>query len=157
MRDIKRVMSLTKLFALLNLWWRKRDGDVLIADETDIQQAFKIWDTIAEAQDLNLPPYIYKLYQSIFLPLWEEKNPSNNISKEDIKTEEDAVGLTRQELADEHFDLYGTSLRSDKLRFEILPMLERAGLIYQEKDPDDKRTKLIYITLQGQGIDQAKQ
>ncbi|MHC4397921.1 MAG: hypothetical protein ACYS1A_19940, partial [Planctomycetota bacterium] len=33
-----------------------------------------------------------------------------------------------------------------QLRQQIIPMLETAGLIFQEKDPTDKRKILIYPT-----------
>jgi hypothetical protein len=142
-RDIKRLVSIIKSFALINLWWRERDGKTITANEDDIQQAFKIWDVISESQELNLPPYIYNLYQEVILRAWEEKKAINN---GDLMEAAAMVGLTRQELTLKHREVYGRPLDTNKLRWEILPMLEAAGLIMQETDPDDRRKMLIYPT-----------
>jgi ribosomal protein S14 len=130
-RDISRILSLIKCFALLNLWFRERDGETLVANSQDIEEAFAIWEEIAEAQELNLPPYIYHFYQDIVLPAWEEKG----------------VGLSRKDIAKRHFELYGRVLPDWQLRKEIIPMLEVAGLIMQEPDPSDKRKILVYPTM----------
>ena len=46
----------------------------------------------------------------------------------------------------EHYQVYGRFIENWQLRQQIIPMLETAGLIVQEKDPDDKRKILIYPT-----------
>jgi hypothetical protein len=138
-RDIKRLISIVKSFALINLWWRERDGKTITANEDDIEQAFKIWDVISESQELNLPPYIYNLYREVILKAWEDKKASQG-------DETAMIGLTRQELTLKHREVYGRPLDTNKLRWEILPMLESAGLIMQETDPDDRRKMLIYPT-----------
>ncbi|MDP3727005.1 MAG: toprim domain-containing protein, partial [bacterium] len=53
-RDIKRLVSIIKSFALVNLWWREKNGTTITANEDDIEQAFKIWDAISVSQELNL-------------------------------------------------------------------------------------------------------
>src|SRR3989344_8769807 len=55
-RDIKRLVSLIKSFALINLWWRERNDTTIFANKDDIEQAFKIWDNISVSQELKLPP-----------------------------------------------------------------------------------------------------
>lgn len=134
-RDIGRITSLIKSFALLNLWFREREGSTIIANEDDIKEAFKVWDKISESQELNLPPYIYKLYQEIILLAWEDKSQGLT-----------TTGLSRQEIMKKHFNVYGRTLPDWMLRQEIIPMLENAGLISQEADPNDKRKMLIYPT-----------
>ncbi|PJA40283.1 hypothetical protein CO179_02725 [candidate division WWE3 bacterium CG_4_9_14_3_um_filter_39_7] len=57
-RDIKRLVSIIKSFALINLWWRKRTGSTITANTEDIEQGFALWETVSESQDLNLPPYV---------------------------------------------------------------------------------------------------
>src|SRR3989344_3001540 len=135
-RDVKRITSLIKCFALLNLWWRERNGSTIIANEKDIEEAFKIWEKISASQELNLPPYIYDLYRDIILKAWENKNSSGT-----------ELGLTRQDISKKHYEVYGRMLDTTKLRQQILPMLETAGLISQEPDPNDKRKMLIYPTV----------
>jgi hypothetical protein len=126
-RDISRLMSLIKSLALLNLWCREYKGRDIIANEEDIDEAFRIWDKISESQELSIPPYIYRLYQEVIMPAWKEKGDS----------------LSRQEIIQKHLEVYGRPLPDWQLRRQILPMLESAGLIMQESDPDDKRRILI--------------
>jgi len=142
-RDVKHIASIIKSFALINLWWRDRNGTTITANEEDIEQAFKIWDAISVSQELNLPPYIYNLYQEVILKAWNDKN--NNRSESFVKIT-GVLGLSRQELLQKHFGVYGRMLDTNKLRQQILPMLETAGLITQEADFNDKRKMLIYPT-----------
>ncbi|MCX6736524.1 MAG: toprim domain-containing protein [Candidatus Parcubacteria bacterium] len=142
-RDIKRLVSIIKSFALINLWWREKNGTTITANEDDIEQAFKIWEVISVSQDINLPPYIYNLYQEVILKMWNDKNGNRN----DDFIETKLLGLSRQELLQKHFEVYGRMLDTNQLRQQILPMLETAGLIIQEADPNDKRKILIYPTV----------
>src|SRR3989344_9269946 len=41
-RDIKRLISIIKSLALLNLWWRERSGTTISANEEDITEGFRI-------------------------------------------------------------------------------------------------------------------
>ncbi len=138
-RDIKRVIALVKCFALLNLWWRERKGPTVIADDDDIDSAFELWSTLSPGQELDLPPFIYDMYQEVILPAWREKNDSS-----EFETRGQGQGLSRNEIVKKHWAVYNRSLSIYQLSAEILPMLERAGLIVQEKDPGDLRQKLVY-------------
>ena len=126
-RDISRLMSLIKSLALLNLWNRQGKEQDIIANEDDIKEAFEIWDKISESQELGIPPYIYRLYQEVIVPAWKEKEND----------------LSRQEIIQKHFQIYGRSLPDWQLRRQIIPMLDSAGLILQEPDPVDRRRMLI--------------
>jgi hypothetical protein len=138
-RDIGRIISLVKVFALLNLWFRDRSGSTITANESDVDEAFSVWEKIAESQELNLAPYVYQLFQEIIVPAFNEKNQGELAS-------EHKTGLSRKELLQKHSKVYGRPLAIDKLRFEILPQLEASGLIVQEADTTDRRNKLIYPT-----------
>lgn len=140
-RDIKRLLSLIKSFAILNVWWRNRNGSTITANEDDINDAFKLWDKISVSQELNLPPYIYNLYKEVILPAWEAKNDGRNEAFEEFTGK---LGLSRQELLEKHFAVYGRMLDSHQLRQQILPMLETTGLIVQEQDLNDKRKMMIF-------------
>lgn len=129
-RDIARVISIIKVLALLNLWFRKKEGKAIIANDKDIKEAFKIWETISESQELNLPPYVLNLYKDVILEAYKV-----------IKR-----GLSRQEIMKKHFEAYGRFLPDWQLRQWIIPMLETSGLITQEADQLDKRKILVYPT-----------
>ena len=134
-RDIGRLLALVKSLALLNLWWRQREGTTIIANEEDVNQAFEIWNKIAVAQELNLPPYIYNLFLEIIMPLWNER-PIDELRLEKLP-------ISRQEIQNKHFEAYGRMLDGTKMVKEIIPTLETAGLIAQESDPYDRRKTLI--------------
>ncbi len=138
-RDIKRLLSLVKSFALLNLWWRDRNGSTITANDDDIDQAFKLWEKISISQELNLPPFIYDIYMEIIIPAYKEKNELQS----QVFDEAPKHGITRQEILEKHYKFYGRMLDAQQLRQQIIPILETSGLIYQEQDPNDKRKILI--------------
>jgi len=127
-RDIARVISLIKVLALLNLWHRPIRGQALVANDTDIREAFAIWEGISEAQELNLPPYVLNLYRDVILEAFKSANR----------------GLSRQEIMKKHYEVYGRFLPDWQLRQWIIPMLETAGLVVQEADQLDRRKILVF-------------
>lgn len=137
-RDIKRLVSLIKIFALLNLWDRTREGTGIVVDRTDVENAFNVWERLAVPQELNIPPYVYRLYQDVILSSFEEKNSLGRKHK---------LGVSRQEVMNKHYEVNGRALNALVLRQQILPMLSQAGLITEEPDPNDKRAKLIFPLL----------
>jgi len=138
-RDIGRLMSLIKSFALLNLWFRKREGNVIIAEQEDINEAVRIWEKISESQEYNLPPYIFNLYKDVIVPAYRERNMDEHGFPMSYRQ-----GVTRQDIYNKHFNVYGRMIEDFRFRQQVVPMLETAGLISQEPDPADKRKILIY-------------
>jgi hypothetical protein len=136
-RDIARLLSFAKIFALLNLWFRQRHGKVLVVAESDIREAFKVWEAIEKTQDLSIAPYVLGVFKDVILPLYKEKNTRCAFDS--------SVGLTRQQIVNGYSQVYGHAISETKLRQDILPPLEEAGLIYQESDPDNSRKKLVFI------------
>ncbi len=142
-RDIKRITALIKCFALLNLWWREREGSTITANQNDINDAFAIWERIGVSQELNLPPYIYNLYTEVILAAWNDKIQAGRKS-----------GLTRNDIAKKYYEVFEQMLDITKFRQQILPMLETAGLVYQEADLVDKRKVLLFPNPAHAGISQ---
>lgn len=129
-RDIGRLISLIKACALLNLWHRECEGNSIISNDEDINQALVLWRGIAQSQELNLPMYVYNLYIDIVLPLLRGSR----------------CGIDRQMIIKRHFEVYERPLADWQLRREILPLLEMAGLIFQVPDVDDKRKVRIVLS-----------
>lgn len=144
-RDIKRLVSLVKAFALLNLWHRPREGSNIVAVRGDVEEAFAIWDKISITQELNIPPYVYRIYEDVIVAVFNEKNGERS---QDMVSITGQLGVTRQELMNKHYAVYGRMLDALVLRQQILPMLNQAGLISEERDPNDKRNKLIFPLIQ---------
>ena len=138
MRDISMVISLIKASALLNFYQREKDHDNNIyANETDIDNGFEIFTKISESQDLGIAPYIYLIYQKCIIPLWKRNQEQN---------QNQPSGIQDKEISAKHYELFGKMLDVEQLRKEILPAIESTGLIYREKDPNDQRSKLVYLT-----------
>ena len=139
-RDMGRIISLIQALTLLNWNFRERDGSSIAATDADIEEAFRIWATISESQELNLPPFVYRVYCEVIEPAWMEKLQGENQGY----NFEGTPGLTRQEIARKHLKVYGRAIPDWLLRQQYIPMLENAGLVIQEKDPADGRRILVY-------------
>lgn len=137
-RDIGRIINFIKIFAILNVWERKIIEGNLYSDEADVLEAFSLWDSISESQELNLPPYVFNFYKDIIMPKFKEKN---SVAHGGVN-----FGLSRQEILEKHFQVYGRFLPEIQLRQQIIPVLKIAGLIVEEADPLDKRKVLLYPT-----------
>lgn len=136
-RDIERIMCLIQSLALLNLWFRERSGVTITANQTDIDGAFAIWDKMSESQEIGLAPYILNIYKEVVVPAYEaEKQSQNNGIR----------GVSRQEIRDKHYQVYGYHIQDTFLRHQVIPMLITVGLITEKVDPDDRRQLLICLT-----------
>lgn len=135
-RDIGRVISLIKVITLLNFPFRNRFGNNIEAREEDIRAAFKLWDSLSEPQEYNLPPYIYNLYWNIIVPEYLKQNTNR---KEALR-----IGINREEIRRRYYQETNQLLEENKLRLQILPMLQTAGLLEEAQDKSDKRV-LRYI------------
>ena len=140
MRDIKKVISLIKGLALLNLWFRERDGGFIRANDDDIKTGFELWNKISESMDHGLSPYVYGIYTKVIVPLWTEKSPEwAGFANDDDRR----VSISRKEILNRHMKVYGRPLNQIYLRQHILPQLEASGLIMQEKNPNNLREMLV--------------
>lgn len=141
-RDVKRFISLVKAHALLNIFSRKVEGKTLYATDKDAESIFPLWTRLSKSQELNLPPYVYELYSGVFEPAYTEKN----IDRIELMGEGgEKIGVSRNEILQKHFKVYGRHLSMPVLGQQILPILEACGLITQEANKDNLREKLIYI------------
>lgn len=143
-RDVSHLLSIIKCITLLNVWFRRDPNGNIVATQADIDQGFDVWQKINKSQEHNLPPYTFEFYKKYIVPIYQQKNlgrkPDSMITGNDI-------GVSRKDIIHRHFELEGSLPNDDILRRQILPMLEMQGLITQEKDPNDKRNKLIFPQL----------
>ncbi len=127
-RDFPRLISLIKSYALLN--WAHRESlpnKKIRANSEDIEAGFRLYNQIAKQNELGLSPHIYEIHRKVIRP---NLNPD--------------IGLHRKTIQQEYFRAYHRALPDEKLRREILPSLEAAGLILQDLDPNDRRRRLVY-------------
>ncbi|TAH35743.1 toprim domain-containing protein [Candidatus Saccharibacteria bacterium] len=143
-RDVSHLLSIIKCITLLNVWYRRDENGNVVSTQSDIDQGFDVWQKINKSQELNLPPYTYEFYKKYIVPIYVAKNSGRD---QNSKSFGDDVGVSRKEIIHRHYELENRLPNDDILRRQILPMLEAAGLITQEKDPYDKRNKLIFPQL----------
>ena len=144
-RDIKKVISIIKGLALLNVWFRKREGDYIWASKKDIDDGFDLWNKLSYGQDYGLAPYLFDIYSKIIMELWNEIDDSFSDFQTEGSTEKKKKRdfITRKDILKKHFQVYKTPLGMQKLRQQILPQLEQVGLIMQEKGGDDMREMVV--------------
>ncbi len=121
---------------LLNVWFREREGNDIIANEIDIEEACSLWDRISESQEHNLPPFVYDIYKEVIVSAFGERNR--------LYSKDKFLGLTRNEIKSKYYKENGRAIDDWRLRQQIIPMLVASGLIYEKPDPSDKRNKLIF-------------
>jgi len=137
-RDVTRLIGFIKAFTLLNLWWRKRQGKTIFANDSDVANGFAVWEYISTGSDFNLPPYVYEVFTKVIKPLIESK---------EVDTFTGSRCVSRAEVLRKYHQVNGISLSEAKLRVDILPALEDEGLIEEEKSFSDGRKVLIKLAV----------
>jgi DNA-directed RNA polymerase subunit M/transcription elongation factor TFIIS len=122
-RDIGRLMAMIKAHCLLNLWSRERKDDNIVADLVDIDEGFKIYEEVAQSNEIGLPPEVYDLWQKFELNIPE-------------------AGLSRRDFERLYYVTFHRILGSHRFK-EIIDLLSSVGLLSEEPDPNDKRQKRI--------------
>jgi len=148
-RDIAHLMELIKCIALLNVWHRKNSSGQVVANQSDVDEGFKLWQEFFESQNLNVSPVVLNFYNKYIIPAYVYKMATALRKDKGLWQEMKAnhVGLTPQELNAYHRDVEGTSIPGEQVRKEYLPQLASSGLIEWEKpqsDDLDKRTRHIF-------------
>lgn len=140
-RDFTHLQQLIKAIALLNLWHRKQPDGSIVANQADVDQAFGLWEQLAQSQSLGIPPTAIHFYKTHILPTYYEvRKAYPKASVPQI-----ALGISREQLCRHFLSLEKTPLADTYLRKEILPQLEAGGLIIQDKPlVGDKRSRLIF-------------
>jgi len=142
MRDMAHLMQLIKAIALLNFWFRQQPGGTIVATQYDIDEAFRLWEGLAESQNMNMPPSVMHFYKEYVLPAYNEKSCIGEFWQ-DIRAGE--IGVSRQEVETYYLRKKNSTLNSDWLRKQVLPQLENGGLIDQRKpEVGDRRSTHIF-------------
>ena len=90
-----------------------------------------LYNQIAKSNELGLAPALYAIWETVIKPLVQKNE----------------TGVPNRTIMVEYHRLYGRFLPDRKLRREIIPALESCGLILLEPDPNDRRQKLVTLTL----------
>jgi hypothetical protein len=120
-RDITRLLAMIKAHALLNFMNRKREGDTIIVNDDDVAEGFKLYYGVAEANELGLPPEIYRIFIQLKPFLEGREN-----------------GMNRKEFQQWYYNTYHKVIGRDRAS-DILKILDGAGLVVEQPDPSDRR------------------
>jgi hypothetical protein len=140
-RDIDHLLKLVKAIALLNLWHR-RTGDKVIANQSDVDQAFELWEAISDSQDLNIPPMLLDLYKNAIVPAFKKKMAKSEYR---VAMKNGAVGIDRDELFLAYEQHSGQILNWEYYRHQMQPQLIASGLISVRKpEIGDRRSLHVF-------------
>jgi hypothetical protein len=140
-RDIDHLLKLVKAIALLNLWHR-RTGDKVIANQSDVDQAFELWEAISDSQDLNIPPMLLDLYKNAIVPAFKKKMAKPEYR---VAMKNGAVGIDRDELFLAYEQHSGQILNWEYYRHQMQPQLIASGLISVRKpEIGDRRSLHVF-------------
>jgi len=130
-RDFPRLIALAKGHALLN-WAQRRTekADVIQAKRRDLEVALELYEHIAQANELGIPPQLLEWYGKVLVPIWQ--------SQSDV--------ADRRTILRKHLQVYHQPLNRHRLEVEFIPSLESANLVAPEQDPDDRR-RVLYTPL----------
>jgi hypothetical protein len=120
-RDVTRLLAIIKAHALLNFINREQQGDAIVVNYDDVAEGFKLYYAIAQANELGLPPEIFRIYQHLKSYLEDKEN-----------------GINRKEFQQWYYQTY-RKIIGNKAATEILKNLDSVGLLIEQPDPLDKR------------------
>lgn len=145
-RDVEHLFSLIKAMTLLNVWHR-RSGDKVVANQSDIDQAFQLWEKIAESQNQNLSPYLLDFYRQIIEPAYRQKLADPEFA-EDMKI--GAIGLTWDDIADYILQVNAHLPTYDYWRNNMKRQLISSGLITERKahKGDGRKPHVFLVNLE---------
>lgn len=133
-RDLRRLIALIKAHSLLNCFSRQINNvsnpephTTITATQEDIDAGFQLYDKIRIPNEMGVTPEILEIYENIIQPGTE--------------------GLSLKDILERYAKYYNRLLSFWRLEKEIIPVLLGAGLISEDRDPNDKRKKIFYPTL----------
>lgn len=124
-RDIGRLLSFIKGFALLNCFTRQKVGDSIVATREDLFNAVRVYQTIFLPNELGLSPEIYEVFK---------------VFSEQFGT----LGVKKAVLQSTYFQTFGRPINNYRLK-KILDLLVEVGLAWSEADPLDKRRQIWFF------------
>jgi hypothetical protein len=130
-RDFPRLIALAKGHALLNHVHRRTEKpDVIEANRHDLEVALELYEHIAQANELGIPPQLLEWYSKVMVPIWQSQSEVAD----------------RRAILRKHLEVYHQPLNRHRLEVEFIPSLESANLVTPEQDPDDRR-RVLYVPL----------
>ncbi len=124
-RDFPRLISLIKAHALLNLYNRERGQGMVWVNRHDCDEGYTLYDEVSTANEQGVPPYLWDFWVN------------------SLRSQLNEEGLSRKYVSALYKEYYKTRIGEKALK-NLIETLGEAGLVYEGKDPDDKRFIKIY-------------
>jgi len=129
-RDISRLMAMIKAHALLNAFQREQPLEhTILANETDMEEGFRLYEEFSAANELGLPPEVFNIFEKL-----KDKIPEK--------------GVTKREFSTLYYGIFHRTIGKKRLK-QILDLLLTVGLLGEEENPEDRRQKLYTVTCHG--------
>lgn len=136
-RDIGYVASLIKAVAMLNADSRMDVNRNVIANDSDIDEGFRLWEAIAETQGSGITPAVQEFYKNYVVPAYIEKKVSGQMSVDDD-------GVTLNDILSYCRAVEGRiPVNLFTIQKEFLPAMEESSLIVKGVYSRDHRVKLF--------------
>jgi hypothetical protein len=144
-RDISRLLAIIKGHALLNFMHRQREADSIFVNEEDVEEGFRLYNAVSEANELGLSPELFNIYK-VMKPHFGEKKEVEVDYGKNTKTVT-VEGITVRDFQTVYANSFHKAIGYEESR-RILKTLASVGLITEEPDPIDRR-KTRYTLLEG--------
>jgi len=129
-RDISRLLAMIKGHALLNTFQREQPIEyTILANETDIEEGFRLYEEFSAANELGLPPEVFNIFEKL-----KDKIPEK--------------GVTKREFSTIYYESFHRTVGKKRLK-QVLDVLLTVGLLGEEDDPEDRRQKRYIVTRRG--------
>lgn len=99
----------------------------MTAKQSDVDQAFDLWLPLNRSQQYGVSPQALDFYEQIILPAFKVKG----------------AGLTMKDLHHYNLEASDELLNQNFCRNQYIPVLESAGFISYDKNPENGREMLI--------------
>lgn len=125
-RDIRYFNSLIKAVAMLNAYNRMGDDNNIVANNSDIEAAMELWQSISNPQKYSIPPIVYDDYINYILPAYGEILPQ-------IEKKNHVDGVTYEEIFSYYCELNGERPNEEAFTKNTLKTLASANMIHEYK------------------------
>jgi len=122
-RDISRLLAIIKAHALLNFRHREETEDTIMVNETDVQEGFRLYNSVREANELGLSPELFNIFEKLKPHIVVKGN-----------------GISINEFQECYPKEFHKRLGYENAR-RILKTLCSVGLLTESLDPGDRRIK----------------
>ena len=134
-RYYDKLISVVYSICLLNIFTREYRDGVLNVKNSDLEQAFELWNEMSIGQVYSIPPYLIQVFQNVWIPLFSKKIEDGNDMKE--------VYLDKDEVLEKFAMIYNETPNYMEFK-NMIDMFSSVTLIEIGNHSSDDRRKLTF-------------